>query len=468
MSEESQLISEYRCPKCLLIPFVTMNSDNKLSLNMKLTCFNKHEISGNYLEISKNSKINLNNCKKCGKKIETSKKRQKLFYCYSCFNLFCEDCSEEHEEEKCSNNNEEENKENEKLISIKKMDSTCVKHENTFSSYCPNHKKNFCNSCNEHENEENVIKIKKLSQNEIDILNENIKESERNLIVIENSFNNYQKLFEELKNDYIKYIENEKIKINFMKESIEIYNKKLHENNLNYQIINNIYSNQFSNNKIIDDLNNRFIEQSKQISDILNLIHNHSSEKIEYINESHIVYDNEIELIKNWLSPSSVNSNENESTIFFELIYRASRDGDDSNNFHIKCDGKGKTITFIKNDLGFRFGGYTSVPWERYTEYEYKQDPTAFLFSLNNKEKYNLKDKDDFKAVRHYYNNGPVFGGGNDLFILNNCLSTDENGCGSCSYDFKTINLSGKEPTEFDVFHKFKIVDYEVFLIKMK
>jgi hypothetical protein len=464
MSKESLL--EYRCPDCLSIPFILVNSDNKLAMNMKLKCINEHEYNGDFFEISKKCKIDFLNepCKKCGKKSDPSKKNSKLFYCCSCYKIFCHDCSEEHEEEKCSDNQVE----HDKLINIKKMDSRCMKHENTFSSYCPNHKKNFCNGCNEHENEENVIKIKKLSQNDIDIFNENIKESERNLMVIENTFNDYAKLTEQFKNDYSKYISNEKTKINFIKELIEIYNKKLNENNLNYQVIYNIYANQFSNNNLIDELNNKINDQIKGLNNILNLIQYHSYEKIEYINESHIVYDNEIELIKNWLSPSSANNNENGTTIFFELIYRASRDGDDSNNFHMKCDNKGKTITFIKNNLGYRFGGYTSVPWERYTEYEYKQDPTAFLFSLNNKEKYNLKDKNDYKAVRHYYNNGPVFGGGNDLFILNNCLSSEENGCGSCSFDFKTIDLSGKEPTEFDTFHKFKIEDYEVFLIKMK
>ena len=48
-----------------------------------------------------------------------------------------------------------------------------------------------------------------------------------------------------------------------------------------------------------------------------------------------------------------------------ELLYRLTRDGDTPQAFHSKCDGKGKTITFIKNYSNcYRFGGFTTVPWE--------------------------------------------------------------------------------------------------------
>jgi hypothetical protein len=45
------------------------------------------------------------------------------------------------------------------------------------------------------------------------------------------------------------------------------------------------------------------------------------------------------------------------------LLYRATRDGFTAKAFHVKCDGKPKTITIIKTDQDYVFGGYTSAAW---------------------------------------------------------------------------------------------------------
>ena len=66
----------------------------------------------------------------------------------------------------------------------------------------------------------------------------------------------------------------------------------------------------------------------------------------------------------------------------FSLLWRGSRDGFEPETFHRLCDGQGKTLTIIKNNKGFIFGGFTSVPWSSkggdITDY------TAFLFTLTN------------------------------------------------------------------------------------
>ena len=46
-----------------------------------------------------------------------------------------------------------------------------------------------------------------------------------------------------------------------------------------------------------------------------------------------------------------------------EKLYRATRDGSDSNIFHNKCDNQGPTICLCKNDKGSIFGGYISSSW---------------------------------------------------------------------------------------------------------
>lgn len=47
----------------------------------------------------------------------------------------------------------------------------------------------------------------------------------------------------------------------------------------------------------------------------------------------------------------------------FVLIYRASRDGWSSDNFHGLCDSKGPTVTVVKSGNNI-FGGYTEQSWD--------------------------------------------------------------------------------------------------------
>jgi hypothetical protein len=102
------------------------------------------------------------------------------------------------------------------------------------------------------------------------------------------------------------------------------------------------------------------------------------------------------------------------------LLYRATRDGFTSQAFHSKCDGKGNTITIIKNNLNYVFGGYASSAWHSYGGYI--NDPNAFLFSLR-RAGVSFKDKFTVKvAADAYYglsSYGALFGNGHDICIYN-------------------------------------------------
>ena len=43
----------------------------------------------------------------------------------------------------------------------------------------------------------------------------------------------------------------------------------------------------------------------------------------------------------------------------WKLIYRATRDGFDANEFHFKCDSYQNSLVIIKSTYGNVFGGYT-------------------------------------------------------------------------------------------------------------
>ena len=81
LSEENVI----RCPKCYLIPFISINySNEQIFLNFK--CLNNHLINKPLKELYYESKKYQINSIKCKKK----KKKDKLYYCIKCYGFYCE------------------------------------------------------------------------------------------------------------------------------------------------------------------------------------------------------------------------------------------------------------------------------------------------------------------------------------------------------------------------------------------
>ena len=101
-----------------------------------------------------------------------------------------------------------------------------------------------------------------------------------------------------------------------------------------------------------------------------------------------------------------------------ELLYRGTRDGMDSNNFHNKCDNKGPNYVLIENNKGNIFGGYSSISWE--SSGGYKNVPECFIFTLKNI--YNIQptkfpSNNSGCNVYHGIIYGPLFGNECDFYI---------------------------------------------------
>ena len=107
----------------------------------------------------------------------------------------------------------------------------------------------------------------------------------------------------------------------------------------------------------------------------------------------------------------------------WSLLYRGTRDGFGSSDFHSKCDGHPNTLTLLKaKQSAFIFGGFTSVKWESCGHArKWKADSSAFLFSLTNRENTPCKIKIDpsqsHKAIYCNTECGPSFGGGCDIRV---------------------------------------------------
>ncbi len=77
----------------------------------------------------------------------------------------------------------------------------------------------------------------------------------------------------------------------------------------------------------------------------------------------------------------------NNKNFKFDLLYRGTRDGDNTINLHKKCCGYKNVIIFMKSEEGKKYGGFTNVGWETRNKekWEYPIDDNAFLFSLDSK-----------------------------------------------------------------------------------
>ncbi|CDW74707.1 UNKNOWN [Stylonychia lemnae] len=100
----------------------------------------------------------------------------------------------------------------------------------------------------------------------------------------------------------------------------------------------------------------------------------------------------------------------------FELIYKGTRDGFKSRDFHYHCDGQGRQVSFILSEQGNVFGGYLS---NQKSKGGFQQDQDAFLFSLTYQTKH-ISINDQYAGF-YDINYGWTQGGGHDLYISSDC-----------------------------------------------
>ena len=222
------------------------------------------------------------------------------------------------------------------------------------------------------------------------------------------------------------------------------------------------------NNKEIKDNNNEFSQVKKEIKTNNNIIINkikeiENNKKIS-ISNNKISYNNKLKLIDNYIFKNIALNLINEGIINkkketiknYELIFKASRDGYKSIDFHKKCDWITNTVTFIVSSTGRIFGGFTDVSWD--SESDAKEGSNGFIFSLDNMEiYYNINVKFNIRCLAEY---GPIFGNF-DLFISDNC---NRNKSFINSYAYDTF---GKENI-LNGSNFFYVEDYEVYKLELE
>ena len=134
-----------------------------------------------------------------------------------------------------------------------------------------------------------------------------------------------------------------------------------------------------------------------------------------------------------------------------KLLYRKSRDGNQSNIYHNLCDNKNNLLTIIETDNNLKFGGFASKSWGAPNQYNEK----AFMFSLNSMKKFERLNNDNSKHDGSSY--GPVFGNGWDIFISSSMDSGREQICNDNTF-FKKYEITK--------YGKFNVKEIEVFQIE--
>ncbi|RHZ85953.1 hypothetical protein Glove_58g68 [Diversispora epigaea] len=109
--------------------------------------------------------------------------------------------------------------------------------------------------------------------------------------------------------------------------------------------------------------------------------------------ESKIINAKDAGLIASWIDKRRTPYNFKDLPFKFELIYRASREGFEINNFHNNCDNKGPTVVVIKvRDSGEIIGGYNPLEWCHFKI----EDERSSLLSHNNDFDHQCKSSNSF------------------------------------------------------------------------
>ena len=200
----------------------------------------------------------------------------------------------------------------------------------------------------------------------------------------------------------------------------------------------------------VQNLENKLNELYAYKDDIEEIIKEKKKKEKELygqIYKSSVINKDEIDLFMNWFDKKPTK---------IKLLLDSKIDGDSTQTFYNKCSNKFPTVVFVKTTKGRRFGGYCSIGWEN-TKSNWKKDINNFIFSLDKKKKYKIKEpKYGIQTNLGYF----AFGNGNDFNIYNNCTSNNNNynNNGGTYETTETYELNGEK--------NFTVSSYEVYQIE--
>jgi len=210
-------------------------------------------------------------------------------------------------------------------------------------------------------------------------------------------------------------------------------------------IINNMEKNMIEKFNLLEKRINELEKENNSYKQILEI----KNGNLSLLNNSLIITKlEEAELISSWITQNK--------KIKYQLLYRATRDGDKEEDFHRLCDNKAPTMILGKTPGGYIFGGFTKAKWTTSVKSFYLPDSDAFVFSLNQKKKFNAQDKDRAICMQKSYIS--IFGNGsNSIQIENNILISKRHWSNPNGSYGSNLNLTENK--------YFSLVEFEVFFV---
>ena len=288
---------------------------------------------------------------------------------------------------------------------------------------------------------ENINEIFEEIQNQINEKEEQINIIEKsNLIILSIPLNT--KKIKECIFEIDEIVENADIKINNLYSIINQLSKEIKDLKEKNNILEEKSYKLEEQNKILEEKNYKL---EKKVEEIDKLLLMPFKERLKKETEEQLQKDKEERLkkemkeklrkekekdlnkIKEWIAPGK--------NIQFNLLFRKSRDGDKTADFHRLCDNKGKTLIMIETKEGRKFGGFTNESWD--TTNKWKKNYDDFVFSLDLNKKYSHTKYGDSTISKS--EEGPVFGNGRpntvDIYFGDNTLNK---GISNSSPSFET------------------------------
>jgi len=225
-----------RCVDCNLICSLQLNYKKGIPI-INYECENNHKGNitlNDYMMKYNKFAISKEKCGLCGKNQKEIK--GDFFYCAKCKKFLCYPCLGNHK-----------NENKHVIMNYQKFDSLCKIHSNLYCFYCIECKMNLCAYCLIGHKNHNVINL-----SEFNFSQESKKNLEEEIKNIQNIINNLdiikQKIITEINN--IKQLS--ELEIKFIKILLYSYEYEENQNNLNYNVIQNLknFENKFKSNKI--------------------------------------------------------------------------------------------------------------------------------------------------------------------------------------------------------------------------
>ena len=243
--------------------------------------------------------------------------------------------------------------------------------------------------------------------------------------------------------------------------TLTLSKKKMNDNAIIEELVKKVNQLEEENKSLKKDI--------KDIKEKFNLFEKYFADEIKYkkmieelgIDSKIIKQKEDLE----FLTKRLINNDENlkQKKINYNLIYRATRDGDSLNSFHSRVDNKRSHLSIIETNKGLKFGVFIEQPFKQIRKSI--NDNKSFVFSLNLKKIYNAKyGANNINDISGYLINLYC----QPICIEENCLSNNRSY--TCSKSNADNSYTGFEK-DYELNNNeqyFQVKEMETFLIEFK